>query len=138
MIMSVNIFAVIAAAVVSTIIGFAWYSPFLFGRQWMELMGLSMDKLNEEKSKGMGKIYGISFVADAVTAGALAYILSLQLIFDARDAVMLAGVVWVGFFVPVMLGSVLWEQKSWKLFAINVGYRLAALVGMALVVGLWQ
>jgi hypothetical protein len=138
MLLSINIFAAIAAAIVSTIIGFAWYSPFLFGKQWMELMGLSMDRLNENKSKGMGKIYGISFVADAVTAGALAYILSLQLVFDVKDAVMLVGVAWIGFFVPVMLGSVLWEQKPWKLFAINVGYRLTALVGMALVVGLWQ
>ena len=134
----INIFAVIAAAIVSTLIGFAWYSPFLFGKQWMELMGLSADKINEDKSKGMGKIYGISFVADAITAGALAYILSLQLVFDVKDAVMLAVVAWIGFFAPVMLGSVLWEQKPWKLFAINIGYRLAALVGMAFVIGLWQ
>jgi hypothetical protein len=35
---------------------------------------------------------------------------------------------WLGFYLPTDLGSVAWERKSWKLFAINTGYHLLMLV----------
>jgi hypothetical protein len=29
---------------------------------------------------------------------------------------------WLGFIATTSLGMVLWEGKSWKLYAINIGY----------------
>jgi len=34
---------------------------------------------------------------------------------------------WLGFYVPQHLSGVAWENKSWKLFAINVAYAFVAL-----------
>jgi hypothetical protein len=33
-----------------------------------------------------------------------------------------------GFYVPVLLSGVAWENKSWKLFGINAGYYFTALL----------
>ena len=43
---------------------------------------------------------------------------------------------WLGFVAPTMLGSVLWENKSWNLYAINAGYYLVsfALMGAVLAI----
>jgi len=40
---------------------------------------------------------------------------------------------WLGFYLPVDIGAVTWEKKSWKLFWINTGYHLAMLLVVATV-----
>jgi hypothetical protein len=35
---------------------------------------------------------------------------------------------WLGFYVPYHLGAIVWENRSWKLFFINVGYALVSLL----------
>ena len=35
---------------------------------------------------------------------------------------------WLGFYLPVDIGIVTWEKRSWKLFGINTGYHLAMLL----------
>ncbi len=44
---------------------------------------------------------------------------------------------WLGFYVPVHLSNVVWERKSWKLFAINGGNHLASLLVVALILAYW-
>jgi hypothetical protein len=43
---------------------------------------------------------------------------------------------WLGFYLPVDIGVVTWERKSWKLFAINTGYHLMMLIVAATVLTL--
>jgi hypothetical protein len=45
---------------------------------------------------------------------------------------------WLGFFVPVHLSKVVWEEHSWKVFAINSGYNLVATAGVALILSYWH
>ena len=35
---------------------------------------------------------------------------------------------WLGFYLPVDIGVVTWEKKSWKLFGINTGYHFMMLL----------
>ena len=44
---------------------------------------------------------------------------------------------WLGFYVPGHLGATVWENKSWKLFAINTGYNLVSLLVVALILNYW-
>ena len=48
-------------------------------------------------------------------------------------AAQLAFWVWLGFVFPVLVGQMFTEGKSWRLTAINLGHRLAALLAMAAV-----
>ena len=60
----INPWAVLVASVATMVIGFLWYSPMLFARPWMRLMGHDPDDKAKlaEMQKGAGKLYGITFV----------------------------------------------------------------------------
>jgi hypothetical protein len=140
---SVNLLSVLLAGVASMAVGFLWYSPTLFGNAWMKEMGLTLKKLNSDKmKKAMGKTYGLSFLSSLVTAYVLSHVTSMSIaVFNyplPTPAFTSAFFMWLGFVAPVQLTSVLYDNKSWKLFAINAGYQLAALMAMAAVIGFWS
>ena len=129
----INILAVLVAAIASTVIGAAWYSPFLFGKLWMSLSGLTPEKLEEVKKKGVWKSYTLSFIAALV----MAYVLSLFLrqagTPDISVALQLGFFLWLGFIATTMLNRVLWEDEPWVLYALNVGHHLVSILVMAVI-----
>jgi hypothetical protein len=136
----VNYLAILAAAVLSMALGAMWYGP-LFGKPWMMLMGVSRENMKGMKPNDMMKLYGIQFVGSLV----MAFVLSHALVF-ASTYLQTSGVSsglqtgfwnWAGFVAPVTLGSVLWEGKSWKLWALNNSYYLVSLIAMGVLLSLW-
>lgn len=135
----INYWSVLAAAVVSMVLGFLWYGP-LFGKQWIALSGMSPEKLDAAKKRGMSKMYVVTFIGSLV----MSYVLAHALIFastylEVRGV--FAGVMagfwnWLGFIAPVTVGAVLWEGKSWKLWCLNNAYHLVALVVMGIILAL--
>ncbi len=134
----VNFLAVLLAAVASMALGFLWYSPTMFGKPWMKLMGLTNESLKKAQ-KEMGKLYGVSFVLALVTAYVLSHVMTLSGNFYNYTRVMTglttAFWMWLGFIMPVQLTDQIFGAKKWKLFGINTGYQLASLVVMAVVLG---
>ena len=132
----INYVAVLAAAIASIVLGFLWYGP-LFGKQWIALMNFDKKKMSEMKNKGMGKIYTIMIVGTLATSFVLAHFV------DYLDATNIAGAlqaafwIWLGFVATVILGSVLWEGKPWKLYFLNAAYWLVNLAVMAAILALW-
>ena len=45
---------------------------------------------------------------------------------------------WVGFFLPLQIGRVAWEQKGWGLVAINGSFDLVRLVLFAFILVYWR
>jgi hypothetical protein len=136
----VNYLAVLASAIASMVIGALWYGP-LFGKQWIAMMGWTEEQMNSAKAKGMGKSYALMFVGSLL----MAYVLSHAIIF-ASDYLAIFGLSagltagfwnWLGFIAPVTLGSVLWENKSWKLWMLNNAYYLVTLLVMGSILSLW-
>lgn len=136
----INYLAVIVATISSMVIGFVWYGP-LFGKQWMALMGIASKSMDAGK-KGMGKRYGLMTLGSLVMSFVLAHSLvfaSTYLKLDGLMAGLDAGFWnWLGFIAPVTLGSVLWENKSWKLWVLNNGYQLVTLLVMGCILALWK
>lgn len=120
---AINYFAIVVAALAAMAVGWAWYSPLLFGKR-RERMPVGETLLE--------------FVTVLVTV----YVIDLLVVVfgahSARAALLLALVVWLGFYVTQQLSEVLWEQKPFKLFLIATGQRLLSLVLAALILGLWQ
>jgi hypothetical protein len=124
------------------ILGALWYGP-LFGKEWAKLMGLKIpEKMDDKAKKAMMQSYGLM----ALGALVMSYVLAHAVIFGESYL----GVVgawggaqagfwyWIGFVAPVTLGTVLWEQKPWKLWFINVGYYLVGLVLIGILLSIWQ
>ncbi len=126
----VNYLAVFAAAVASMVIGMLWYSPILLGKPWMKEMNIDPKKM--DKSKTM-KSYAGSFVAALVMAFVLTHFMQLTGSTQLMTGFQTAFWAWLGFVATTMITSVLFDNKSMKLFAINCGYQLVSLLAMAAV-----
>jgi len=54
----VNLWAILASALATMVVGFVWYSPLLFARPWMVLMGY--DPNDKAKIAEMQKSAGLT------------------------------------------------------------------------------
>ncbi len=132
---SVNYVAVLLASVASMAVGFAWYSPSLFGNAWVKAMGLSKKDMESAKKKGMGATMGMAFASTLVLNYVLANVLSWAGASGGVAGAQVAAVVWLGFFATEQLGIVLWQNKSWNLYAINASHWLVMLVLSGAILG---
>jgi len=133
----VNILAVIVAVVVNFILGFIWYAP-LFGRIWATEMGFDPNEKPEVRTMAKGMI--IMVIGNFLLAWVLAHnivawehvpgVKEMSAISNGFQAALFT---WLGFFLPVDLGSVAWEKKSWKLFSINTSYHFISLLVVAMI-----
>ncbi len=135
----VNYLALIAAVIVSMVIGFVYYMNPVIAKPWMKLMGYSKDDVRPSGSE-MGKLYGTSAVLALVTSFVLYHVITMSIAYFNYSPVM-TGItsafwMWLGFMMPVQATDVLFGKKPFKLFAINTGYQLASLLGMGIVIGL--
>ncbi len=132
----VNYMAVIAAAAASMVAGYLWYSPILFGKPWMKLMKLDAKKMKAAQ-KDMPKTYGLSFLATLITSYVIALLLSLTLVIDVKEGLILGGVLWLGFVSTTMFTQVLFGKMPVPLFLINSGYQLASVLVMSAILAVW-
>lgn len=167
-----NFVAIIVAALIPMIIGFIWYHPKVFGNTWMQVAGMTEEKV---KTGNMPLIFGLSFLLSlmlAVSINSIAYHDSfingaLYYVTDGTmkpDPASEAGR-WLeyyntnlaasnhtfkhgafhGFFIaglllalPIMATNALFERKSFKYVAVNVGYWLLTLMLMGGLLAAWQ
>lgn len=132
-----NYGAIIVAALFHMVLGWAWYSV-LFKKAWMKLMKLDAKKIEEAKKKGMAKPFGIMIVAAILMSYILAHLVRYTSSVTALEGLQLGFWLWVGFIATVMINSVLWEEKPWKLYLLNVAYYLVSLLGMGVILASWQ
>ncbi len=129
----VNNTAILIAVVANFILGWVWYGP-LFGKAWGKEMGMPMDMKPSAgvMAKGMIlMIIGCYLTAMVLAHDAAAWAMVPGMMMGEVSAVKFGFMggffTWLGFFVPQQLSGVAWENKSWKLFAINVAYSFVAL-----------
>jgi hypothetical protein len=73
---SFNFWPVLVASVVAFAIGALWYSPILFGKEWMALSKISPKDIDDSSKKGMWKLYLTQLIATFVTFSVISFILS--------------------------------------------------------------
>lgn len=133
----VNLVAILVAAVANMVIGALWYSPALFGKQWMKAMGIKASDMDKDKNK-MGMMYGLTGVAALVTSYVLAHFIVFAGEKTAFGGAKIAFWVWIGFIVTKSLVDVLFESKNWNIYYISMGYQLVALLTMGAILGAWR
>ncbi len=135
----INPWAVLVASVATMIMGFLWYSPLLFARPWMRLMGYDPDDKAKlaEMQQGAGKLYSITFVATVVSAVVLAKIIDLTSVVTILYGMKVGFGIWLGFVATVQLTGALFTKQPTKLFLINTGYQLVCYVVMGAILAKW-
>lgn len=139
--LKINVVAVLVAVAVNFIIGFAWYAG-LFAKAWGKEMGYDPNMRPDKKTmmKGMALMIIGNFLFAWVLAFYLAgwkYIPGANEMSPLVSGINSAISVWIGFYVPVHLGRIVWEKHSWKLFFINSGYHLVATIVVAVILSYW-
>ena len=139
-----NWIAVVVAAIVSMILGMIWYSPKVFGKPWMRLMGMTVKDMQAAQKKGMIMQYIIAFGAALVTA----YMLSIFSGYAVGSGVYAGGLAatgaavgfltWIGFVATVTLGMSLWGGQKLELYLITNAYNMVSFVLMAMVLAVWM
>ena len=138
--MGVNLWAVLVAALATMVLGFLWYSPVLFARPWMVLMGYDPnDKAKmAEMQKSAGPSYALSFVASILSAMVLGKIIVIATVNSPLYGMKIGLAVWLGFVTTVQLTNALFSRQPAKLYAINTGYQLVCFLAMGAILGAWR
>ena len=136
----INYLAVLVAVVATFIFGFIWYTP-LFGKAWAKEMGIDMSV--KPSGGAMAKGMTLMVVGNFLMAWVFAHNLAVwnpetwgQGAMENPLAVFALSAsffTWLGFFLPVDLSTLAWENKSFKLFAINTSYHLLSLIIAAMI-----
>jgi len=139
LLMCVNLWAVLGSAAATMVIGFLWYSPFLFAKPWMLAMGYDPEDKAKvaEMQKSAGPKYGISFLASLLSAFVLGKIIYNLAISTPLYGMKVGFAVWLAFVMTVQLTDKLFTNRPLKLFLINTGYQLACYLAMGAILGKW-
>jgi hypothetical protein len=130
---SVNIWAVLVAAISAFLVGGLWYSPLLFGALWKRANRFGSD----EPPAATGKIFAITFPLSLIMALNLAMFLNDPKTTMAWGATagFLAGFGWVAMGIGIVS---LFERRPWTYVLVNGGYLTLALVLMGAILGAWR
>ncbi|HYU29731.1 MAG TPA: DUF1761 domain-containing protein [Gemmatimonadales bacterium] len=128
---------VLVAAVVVFVLGWLWYSPLLFYKPWMRLRGLDpVAAMTGAKMPG-GKLV-VELARCIILAYVIARFVALLGISSWMGAVHFGFMVWIGFPVIILTGSILWENTPWKVAAIHAGDWLVKMLVISIIVTLWH
>ena len=123
---TVNYLAIVTGAVLSMIIGAIWYGP-LFGKKWMEIVGVNTadEESKKKMQKSAGPLYAVQFALTLFQVFVLAHLVA-----DTKIAGGLERSLWIwgAFVIPTLAGAVMWTSESshlkWARFRIQGGYQL--------------
>jgi len=120
---------VILAAVCAFVASSVWYSPVLFGRHFLELSGVvSASKPIVSKVAG-------EMVRNLLLASAILWILTRQKLTNLRSLLVFDMILWIGFPLTVLSGSVMWQNVPTELALIHAGDWLIKILIMTII--LW-
>ena len=128
---NVNILSLVISTLIPMVLGTLWYSKALFGKAWMDSIGMTEEK---QKSGNMPLMMGLSLV--------MAFLISFFLLnfnngpgqegaFDTFGHGVAHGIVISLFLIiPAFVSNGLFEQKPWKNIVINGLYWMVSLALM--------
>ena len=126
----IDYLAVVIAALLYLLIGFVWYSKYLFSRDWEKLSGI---KPSEKKDNKVAILW--ECVIGLVTAMGIAFFEGALGVTTVADGVFTGFCFWLGFVLTTQLSAAIWLKHPAKLFFIDTAGRLLSFLVMGGVLG---
>ena len=130
--MSINIWAVLLAAVVSIIIGTLWYSHAMFGEKWRQLM---RDAVEDERNPLPS--YGWMAVGAFAAAMVLEVVMQATRLNSLFGGILTALLVVAGFMAPVLGSEYLFTRRPPELYFLNLWRHGVTFLVMGIILGVW-
>ncbi len=131
-----NYLAVLVAAAVVFMVGWAWYMP-LFGKAWREARGVT-EQMAAEGQKDMGKTMGVIFVCTLIMAWAIGVFTAYTHLVTWTQGLKLGLVCWLGFALTMGLIETMTSRRKMAGFYIDTGYWLVSMVIMGVIQAVWH
>ena len=134
---NINYLAVFVAALASFALGSLWYNASLFGKTWQNELGFTDEYLKEAN---MGKVFGSAFVLMLIMAFGMGMLVQGHYEEDINWLQGLYHGLYLGLlFVGTSYGvNMLFQRRSFKLWAIDSSYQIACLALMGAILGAWH
>ena len=91
----------------------------------------------KEMQKKAGPLYAVQFLLTLVQLFILAHLTGTT----AKSGIISALIVWVGFVLPTVAGSCMWNNDSkkvaWSRFLIQAGYQMVVFALFGAILGVW-
>ena len=105
-------------------------------------MGFTLEGMRTMKLTPVQAMIG-GFIGALIMGYVLSHFITLGMAYYPDVSALKAGIhsglwVWLGFVAPVTAGVFLWEGKPLKLWVLNAGYYLVALIVMGSILALWS
>jgi hypothetical protein len=121
------------AVLVKMGLGALWYSPILFGKLWMKL-----NNYTEEDLSGQGKGMIIELAGSIVFVTVLNIFILMPRVISIGHAIFVGLLIWIGFMVTTQIHSLVWQEKSFKLFLLDCGHQLAVTMSSVTILFLFR
>jgi len=130
-----NYLPILVSAIIYMGVAALWYSPLMFGRAWME-----ENRVREEDLKRRGMLPGLGFaVLAAIVLGfGLALLQHMAGVTNWFTGALIGGFAALLISAPAALPVYVFENRSMRLFFLNEGMPVAALIIMGAVIGGWR
>lgn len=133
----VNHLAVLVSGVVIFMLGGLWYSPVLFAKRWMTLVGKSEAEL-KAAAGSMPISYLLVFLCGLVSAWVLAIVLANFAPASPMDGALVGALCWLGFAGATSFGTALFSGKPKALWLIESGFNLVSFIIAGIILTLWR
>jgi hypothetical protein len=135
--MKINYLAVLVASVAHFMIGGLWYSV-IFGNKFIQLIGWTPEKLQQISSESHGKEYLFAFLSSLVLVYVLAHFVLYTKARGLTDGMQTGFWLWLGFIVTTQLATVVFEQRPFGLYLLNVGYQFVGCLISGAILAVWR
>lgn len=138
MIPEINYWAVLIVTLLSMGLGALWYSPVMFLNRWAKLARID---LGAQQGAPVAVPMLVAFAVTFLTAWVLAGSVAIAWHFYEGDffvAAIVTGVtLWAGFTASRFITHDVFEGRPSQLTVLNIGFELATVLIMTIVIGLW-
>ena len=133
----INYFAVAAAAAVYFLLGSLWFST-LFGSIWAQELKEHKVIIQEPTPSDLLSKMIQSLLANILTAFAMACLVILTGSTTLISGLFLGIIAAIGFAATTLASVFTWENRSVKLFLLDIGYPVLGIVATAIILSLWH
>ncbi len=131
---ALNPWAILVCALFLWFLGAVWYSPLMFAKPWIAIVGRKMG----EKPKGV--VWGMlsSLIGDLLLALVLSHFVIWSGAATYAEGALLGLICWVGFVLAPLFPQHIYEGRPRIYFAINGGYWLVGLLVAGGILAAWR
>src|SRR4029079_16520237 len=135
----VNYLAVLTSGVVIFMLGGLWYSPVLFAKRWMGLMGKTeADVKAAAATSSMPLMYLSAFLCGTFSAWVLAIILNHFVDLTPLRGALVGALCWLGFAGATSYATAVFSMQPKMLWLINSAYTLVSFMLAGIILAVWR